>query len=107
MHRHLIEPVQKACVDKRIINEPPSYRIGRDVSELSAKIFFVANSVLVEAGLPDFPGILSAHLVGKSALDALCTTLDGLVRGRSQQNMQMFGHNGKAMQLIAPLIPVM
>jgi len=87
MRGHGIEPVRKTRVDKRIICEPPSYRIGRDVFELSAKILTVANSVLVEAGLPNFSGKLRAHLMGKSALDALGATLNGLVRGWGQQNV--------------------
>ena len=106
MRGQIIKPVQKARVDKRIINEPPPYRIGRDVIELSPIILSVANSVLVEAGLPDFSGKLSANLMRKSALDALCATLNGLVRGRGEQNVQMFRHNGEAMQPIASLIPI-
>jgi len=107
MFGHRVEPVQESCVNKGIIGEPPPYRIGRDVFKLSAIILSVANSVLVEAGLPDFSGKLGAHLMGKAALDALGATLDSLSRGRCQQDVQMFRHNGEAMQLIASLIPIM
>jgi hypothetical protein len=87
MRGHGIELVQEPRVDKRIINETPPFRIGRDVFELSSVVLFVANPMLVEAGLPDFPGKLSAHLMGKAALDALGATLDGLVLGRGQQDV--------------------
>ena len=106
MHRHGVKPVQKASVNERIIGESPPCRIGRDVVELFPIILSVANPVLVETGLPDFSGKLSADLMRKSALDALCATLDGLVRGRGEQNVQMFRHNGEAMQPIASLIPI-
>ena len=102
MRGHGIEPVQKARVNIGIINQPPPFRIGRDVIELSPKVFSVANPVLVEAGLPDFTGKLRSNFMRKAALDALGATLNGLVRGRSQQDVQMFRHDGEAMQLIAP-----
>jgi hypothetical protein len=44
--------------------------------------------------------------VRKTALDTLGATLDGLTRARSQQNMKMLGHDGKAMQLVASLIAI-
>ena len=81
---HGVEPIQESCVNKRIISELPPFRVGRDVFKLSPIILSVSDSVLVEAGLPDFSGKLSAHLMGKAALDALGATLDGLVRGWGQ-----------------------
>jgi len=101
---HRVEPVHEARVNKWIINEPPPYRVGRNVFELPAIILGVANSMLVETGLPDFSGKLRAHLMRKSALDALGATLDSLSRGRCQQDVQMFRHNSEAMQLITSLI---
>ncbi len=106
MRGHLVEPVQESCVNKQIIIEPPPYRIGRDVFELPAIILGVANSVLMEAGLPDFSGKLHSQFMRKPTLDALGATLDSLSRGRCQQDVQMFRHNGEAMQLIASLIPI-
>ena len=106
MHGHQVKLVQKARMNKRIINEPPPYRIGRDVFELSLEILSVPNPMLVESGLPDFSGKLRSHFMRKSTLDALRATLDGLIRGRGQKDVQMFRHNGEAMQVIASLIPI-
>ena len=93
-------------MNKWIINKPSPHRIGRDVFELPPIILAVSNSVLVEAGLPDFSGKLRSHFMRKSTLDALGATLDSLSRGRCQQDVQMFRHNSEAMQLIASLIPI-
>jgi len=93
-------------VNKRIISELPPFRVGRDVFKLSPIILSVSDSVLVEAGLPDFSGKLCAHLMGKAALDALGATLNGLVHGRGQKDVQMFRHDGETMQLITHLISI-
>jgi len=103
---HRVEPVHEARVNKWIINEPPPYRVGRNVFELPAIILGVANSMLVETGLPNFSGKLRSHFMRKPTLDALGATLDSLSRGRCQQDVQMFRHNSEAMQLIASLIPI-
>ncbi len=60
-------------------SQSPFPRIGRNVSKLILKILRVANSVLVESRLPDFPAKLSAQAMRKTAFDALGATLDRLI----------------------------
>jgi hypothetical protein len=87
--------------------QSPLFRIGRDVTKLISKILHIANAVLVESRLSDFPAKLSAPAMRKAAFDALGTTLDGLAGRRSQQNMQVFGHDHEPMQKIAALVAIM
>ena len=91
---------------KKPIRKPPPFWIGRNVGQLIPKILTIANPVLVESGLPDFPGKLRPYLMRKAALDALGATLNCLSHRRGQQNMQVFRHDGKAMQQEAPLISI-
>ena len=89
------------------IDEPALPRIRRNISKLFLKILAIANPMLVESSLPDFSGKLLPNLMRKAALDALGATLDGLVRRRGQQHMQMFRHHDEPMQVVAPLISIM
>jgi hypothetical protein len=79
MSWHEVEPVKKPRVHKWIIDQAPLARIRRDIRKLPPKIFSVSNSVLMKSGLPDFPTILCTCLMRKPTLDALRTTLNGLV----------------------------
>jgi hypothetical protein len=59
----VVEPVEKPRMHKKMIDEAPALRIGRDVFELSPKVLAVANPVLVKAVLPNFPAKLRAHFM--------------------------------------------
>lgn len=74
-----------------------------DVVELVLKIGCVADSVFVVAGLPDFSCELFAHGVGVAAFDALDAAFNGLPWAGSNQDVQMFGHDGEAVELVAGL----
>jgi hypothetical protein len=104
--RQRVNPIQKLRMHESPIDETALSRIRSNIPKLPPKILTVANPMLVEAGLPDFPGKLLPHFMRKAALDALSATLNGLVRCRRQQNMQMFRHHNEPMQLIPPLIPI-
>jgi hypothetical protein len=69
------------------IDEPPLFRIRRNVAELPPEILAIANPMLMESHLPHFTTKLRPQFMGEPALDALGATLDGLVWSRSQQNM--------------------
>jgi|GEM_PF-5385223 len=67
-------------------------------------IDFVANPVIGEPALPDFLVAPDAgsEFVRVGALDQLNSPLDGYVVRRSQQEMNMFGHDDESVQGIAP-----
>lgn len=90
---HRVELIQVASMHEGMARQSPLLRIRRNVVKLILKILSVANAVFVESCLPDFPAKLSAQAVRKATLDALGATLNGLIRRRSQQSMQVFRHD--------------
>lgn len=78
-------------------DEPPLLRIRRNVAKLPSKVPSVANPMLVETRLPNFPGKLRTNLMGKPAFDALSASLNRLVERRSQQHVQMLRHDYEPM----------
>jgi hypothetical protein len=103
---HRVHPLGEAGVDMRTVHKMPLFWIRGNVSKLEHEIHCVANSVLVETLLPDFPAKLLSHCVRKPTLNALGTPLDCLTERRGQQHVQVLRHYGEAMQTIAPLIAV-
>src|ERR1700739_633923 len=91
---------------KSPLNKPPLPRIRRNIAKLSPKILPVSNPMLMESHLPDLASKLRAHLMRKSALDALRAPLNCLVLRRRQQDVQMFRHYNESMQKIAPLTSI-
>ncbi len=74
-----------------------------DVVELVLEVGCVADSVLVVAGLSDFSCELFAHGVGVAAFDALDTAFEGLLSAGRDEDVQVFRHDGEAVELIAGL----
>jgi hypothetical protein len=65
-------------VYKRVIRQPSPVRILSHVFDLIAKIFRIANPMLVKTGLPDLSGELLPNQERKTALDTLNASFDGL-----------------------------
>ena len=78
-----------------------------DVGKLILEVGCVADSMSVVAGLPDFAFELFSDGVRVSAFDALCASLKGLVFSWSYQDVDVFGHDGEAVQKITALVSVM
>jgi hypothetical protein len=74
-----------------------------DVVELVLEVGCVADSVFVVAGLPDFSCELLAHGMGVAPFDALDAAFDGLRCAGSDEDVQMLGHDGEAVELVAGL----
>jgi hypothetical protein len=106
LQRHRIKPIQKTRMNKRIVSEMSPLWVGRYVIELVLKVIMIADSMRMESWLPNFSGKLRPHLMGKSTLDALSATLNGLIEGRTQQHMQMIGHDGESVHLVALLVAI-
>jgi hypothetical protein len=104
---HWINPLQKSCMNESPIHETAFPGIGRNIRELFLKILHIANPMLMKSYLPHFPSELRPHLMRESALDALGATFNCLVLRRCQQHMDMLRHDGKPMQSVPSLIPIM
>jgi len=65
-------------VDIGMVGQVAALRVLGNVVELVDEIFCVADSVMVEAGLPDFARVEFPDCVGESAFDALNAAFDGL-----------------------------
>jgi hypothetical protein len=72
------------------------------------KIHFIPNPVICESSLPHLS--FSANDVAKfmrvTAFDQLDRALEGYVRARSQQEMNMLGHENELMQFVASLATI-
>jgi|ERR1700722_1405253 hypothetical protein len=104
--RNLVEPVEPARVHKSIIVKIPAFRIQRDAIELIAKIFRVSDAMAMESRLPHFTLELFTHRKRKPTFYALSTPFNGLSGGRSNQQVNVLGHDCEAMEREAPLVPV-
>ena len=62
-----------------MVSKATTFWILGYVGELVVKVFCVANSVLMEAGLPNFSCELLPQYAGEAALDALRASFDGLL----------------------------
>jgi len=84
-------------------------RILRDVLAMMAKVVKVSNAMLVEPSLPKNArkAGFRAHGVRESALDALNAPLQGLVRGRGHEQMEVVRHDDEGMQRVAFLVAIM
>ena len=58
-----VQPFQEARMHERMIDDPSPLGICRDVVKLPPEILPVANPVLMETWLPDFPGKLHTHFM--------------------------------------------
>ena len=95
--------VCEICVNVRMVLQVAAVGVFCDVVELVLEVVCVADSVFVVAGLPDFSCELFAHGVGVAAFDALDAAFDGLPCVGSDEGVQMLGHDGEAVELIAGL----
>ena len=77
------------------------------VLALAEIVFGVADAVGVEGGLPDCAGELGADGMGESALDALHAAFYGLVFGRGDEDVEVFGHDDEGVELVASVVAVM
>jgi hypothetical protein len=84
------------------------HRISLDVVLVIQEILGVANTMIGETALPDFafPAEDFSEGVGVAALDKLDGVLDSYIMGRSQQKMNMLGHEDEGVELIAAAITV-
>ena len=67
------------------------------------EVLSIANSVIGEPALPDFSLAAKdfAQRMGVSAFEELDRMLECYVRGRSQQKMNVLGHDDERVQLIS------
>jgi len=74
-------------------------RVVRDVLLLHRKVVFVADAVLVIAGVPDFSGRLLANCERVSTLDELDTAGSALIDGWRDEDVYVIEHDGEAVEL--------
>jgi len=80
-----------------------------DIQPMPRKVLRVANAMISESLLPDFPAAdFDANGVRITAFHQLNRTFQGNVRRRSEQQMHMVGHQHKGMQakLALPAIAI-
>jgi len=82
----------------------PLNRIGMNVILMMHKINAFANPMISEPALPEFPVATDdrSEFMRVSALDQLHSPLDGHVVRRSQEQVNVFGHNNESVQGVAP-----
>jgi hypothetical protein len=95
--RHWVELLLAFCVDVDVIRQMAANWVVGDVRELVLEVFGVADAVLMEAGLPYSAGKFGSKGVGESALDALSAAFYGLIRGRSQEDVNALWHDDESM----------
>jgi hypothetical protein len=89
-----------------MVAETTGFGILSYVGKLIVEVFRVADSMLMEAGLPYFSGELLAHGVGEAAFHTLGAALDCLLWCGCQQDVDVFGHDCESMQCVTALIAV-
>lgn len=84
------------------------WRIRGDVFAMAAVIDGIADTVFVEASLPDLSPVAGyeTHGMRESALDALHAALQRVIFGRSDEQVQVIGHDHKWMQRVAAFIAI-
>jgi hypothetical protein len=62
-------------------------------------IVCIANAMIVESSLPDISWCFRfRNCMGEAALDALHAAFQGLVQSRSEDGMEVIGHDNERMQ---------
>jgi hypothetical protein len=80
--------------------QPALHRVLVDVISMFGKIFSVTNSMIRKSSLPNFPASeFKAECMRGSTLDQLNGSLQRDVVRRRQQQVYVFGHRHKSMQL--------
>ena len=79
-----------------------------NVVSMVHEIFAIANSAICEAALPDFAMATEdgSESMRVSAFDQLNRMLKSYVLGRSQQKVDVFGHDDEGMKLITALAAI-
>jgi len=92
----------------RIVHKVSLERILVNVVLMMDEILVIANSVTRGAALPDFafPAEDGSEGMGVSAFDQLDGVLEGDIVRRSEQQMDVFGHDHERMQLEAAFAAV-
>jgi hypothetical protein len=82
-------------------------RVVGDVSQLMAEVFFITDTVLVIAAVPDFSGRLLAYGERVSTFNELNAPGCGLVDCRRDENVDVVGHDDKAVEVEAAFVSVL
>jgi len=79
-----------------------------NVISMVRKVHFIANPVIRESALPhlSFSANDAAEFMRISAFDQLDRALEGYVRVRSQQDINVLGHEDEGMQFVASLAAI-
>ena len=80
-----------------------------NIVSMTGKVVSIANSMISESALPNFRVSPDerTEFVGVRAFDELHGALNGHLRSRSKEKMDMVGHDDKEVQKITTLPPVM
>ena len=77
-----------------------------DVLLLDFVIVYVTDTVFVIAGVPDVAGELLPNREGKAAFDELKATRGACVNGRSDEDVDVIGHDDEAVKLETTLVAI-
>jgi hypothetical protein len=101
-----VEQMRVMEMNVRVILNVFSFWVIGDVEELIVVVASICDSMRVVAVLPNLSGEVVANGEGKASLDQLDATLDGVIVGWRNQNVNVFRHNDEAVESKAALFAV-